>query len=152
MRNKRILTVWMITIAAATGFCQDDQNSWDYLVGVWQIEDQEQFEKWEKSADNQLLGSSYKMVGGEKVLLETLLIENIDGMIIYEAKVLGQNDGEGIRFTLNAKEEGCLSFENLDHDFPKKIRYKKVNEETVFVEVLGEGDQGFSYSMFKIIE
>ncbi len=136
-------------LVLTNGFCQSDQNRWDYLEGIWKIEGQEQFEKWEKSADNQLIGSSYKMIGGEKVLFETLLIEKIEGAIIYEARVLDQNDGEGVRFILNSDEEDWLSFENVDHDFPKKIRYKKINNDEVLVEVLGEGDQGFSYSMHK---
>jgi len=40
-----------------------------------------------------------------------------------------------------------LSFENEKHDFPNKIQYTQINENEIFVEVLGKNNEGFSYKM-----
>jgi hypothetical protein len=84
-----------------------------------------------------------------KYVSETLRIEQIDNAIIYSASVLNQNEGKTIAFTLNSEVTDKLSFENTTHDFPKKIRYTKLTDNELFVEVLGDNDQGFSFKMQK---
>ncbi|MCY1545510.1 hypothetical protein D9M68_814570 [compost metagenome] len=76
-------------------------------------------------------------------------IKSAGDQIIYSATALGQNEGKPIDFILNKDVKNKFSFENLAHDFPKKIQYTIINKTTLFVEVLGEGDKGFSYKMMK---
>lgn len=63
--------------------------------------------------------------------------------------MLNQNNAQPIAFVLNNEVKNKISFENLTHDLPKKIQYTKLDETTLFVEVLGENDKGFSYKMMK---
>jgi hypothetical protein len=44
-----------------------------------------------------------------------------------------------------------LSFENLAHDFPKKIQYKSLNENEIQVTVTGDEGSGFSFKQKKQI-
>lgn len=56
----------------------------------------------------------------QKKITETLKIERENNIWVYTATVLNQNDGKGIRFTLNEYIDSMYSFENSAHDFPKK--------------------------------
>ncbi len=66
--------------------------------------------------------------------------------------VFNQNDGKGIPFTLKSLEKNLFSFENPQHDFPKKIQYKILNSNELYVSVLGEKDKGFSYKLMKQLD
>jgi len=87
--------------------------------------------------------------GNQKKISETLLIKIIGNQIVYEATVPNQNDGKAVQFILNNEIKSYLSFENLDHDFPKKIQYKKITEDEIIVSVLGENGKGFTYTQLK---
>jgi len=68
---------------------------------------------------------------------------------VLEATVLKQNSGQTVSFVLNTEVDSILSFENLNHDFPKKIQYLKQSNNQIKVSVLGENNKGFSYIQVK---
>src|SRR5690606_13301115 len=117
-------------------------------VGTWKMDGKNTYEHWTKDA-NVLVGESFKVKDDVKYVSETLRIEQVDNNIVYTATVMGQNEGKAIAFTLNLEVTDKLSFENTTHDFPKKIRYTKLTDGELFVEVLGDNDEGFSFKMQK---
>lgn len=130
--------------------CKENKTSQlDFLVGTWKMDGKEQYEFWEKNQKDGLIGNSYKLVNNEKSISETLKIKSVGNQLIYRATVLNQNDGETIEFILNPDNNEYLSFENVNHDFPKKIQYKRINVDSVKVSILGENDEGFSYIQIK---
>ncbi|PXX98021.1 hypothetical protein DF185_16960 [Marinifilum breve] len=140
----------LIIFSICTQSCStQDLQSFHFLEGTWQVEGKQQFEKWDKFEDD-LLGEGYKLVDGKKRIFEKLAIKEIRGRIIYQATVINQNEGATISFPLNDKLSAYYSFENLEHDFPKKIQYQKINETRIKVNVLGDNEQGFSYVMNKV--
>jgi hypothetical protein len=145
MKLKILLVLFCISLK---GMAQDPMEQLNFLVGTWKVDDKNTYEHWSKEA-NVMIGESFKVTDDIKYVSETLQVKNIDGAIVYTATVLHQNDGKGIPFILNTAVTDTLSFENLSHDFPKKIRYKKLTDTEVFVEVLGENDEGFSFKMQK---
>ena len=80
---------------------------------------------------------------------ETLSIKITGHHIVYEATVPDQNEGKSISFTLNDSIKEYLSFENIGHDFPKKIQYRRITKDEIEVSVLGEEGRGFSYRQLK---
>lgn len=120
-----------------------------FLEGTWKMENKENYETWKVINDSEFEGSSYKIRAEKKTITEYLSIKEVEGKIIYTAKVLNQNNAQPIAFVLNNEVKNKISFENLTHDFPKKIQYTKLDATTLFVEVLGENDKGFSYKMMK---
>ena len=120
----------------------------DFLEGTWKMENKETYEEWKKEGEV-LIGHAYKLLEGQKQISETLKIKTENEDLIYEATVPNQNDGRTIPFRLNRAVQDQLSFENLTHDFPKKIQYKLINETRIQVMVLGEDDQGFGYFLIK---
>jgi len=125
------------------------QKALDRIVGTWKIEDKESYEYWEKKSDYLYQGYSYKIKDNKKIITEFLSLKSKNGKLIYNATVPDQNNGKTVSFVLNPKITDGLSFENLEHDFPKKIIYNLVNENTITVNVLGEGEKGFSINLTK---
>ncbi len=129
-------------------FCASPSQNVDFLIGTWKVEGKETYETWNKKGDR-LVGESYKKRGDQKYITETLEIKEENGKFIYIATVKNQNDGKGIPFTLQEVKDNLYSFENVSHDFPKKIQYKILSKTSLQVSVLGEGDKGFSYKILK---
>lgn len=121
----------------------------DFIIGTWKIEGKEQYENWELSNNKELIGYSYKFKDSQKIITETLSIKILENTVILEATVPDQNEGKTIPFTLNNEIKDYLSFENIEHDFPKIIQYKRINENEIEVTVLGEEGKGFSYKQLK---
>jgi hypothetical protein len=147
-KTKTILSLLIFTILCAfTG--KTDLDALQFLEGTWKIENKENYETWKKAGDTTLEGNAYKIKAENKVISEYLKIKSVGDQIIYSATVLNQNGVKPIDFVLNKVVKNKFSFENLQHDFPKKIQYTLINKTTLFVEVLGDGDKGFSYQMIK---
>lgn len=121
----------------------------DFIIGTWKMEGKEQYEKWELSNNKELIGYSYTFKDSQKIITETLSIKILENTVIFEATVPDQNEGKTIPFSLNNEIKDYLSFENIDHDFPKKIQYKRINENEIEVTVLGDEGKGFSYKQLK---
>jgi hypothetical protein len=130
--------------------CEVNESSeLDFLVGTWKRDNKEQFEVWEKNNSSNLKGYSYRIKDNQKTITETLLIKKIGDQFVYEATVPDQNEGRTVQFILNTETDSLFSFENDKHDFPKKIQYKRINDNQLKVIVLGDDDTGFSYIQIK---
>lgn len=149
MKTLITLGILGIIVAFSSFIAQDQLNSLGFLSGTWKMENKENYENWKGVNDSLLEGSAYKMKAGKKVTTEYFSIKALSGKIIYQARVPNQNNGKAVDFELNENLRDKYSFENLSHDFPKKIQYTKLNDTTIFVEVLGANDKGFSYKMMK---
>ena len=147
MKNGITLTLFIAMLNSCVA--QKNLNDLNFLIGTWKIENKEAFETWEKISEKEFNGESYKTFNGEKKITETLSIKVINDEIVYEATVPNQNNGETIPFKLNSTIEDRISFENLSHDFPKKIQYQKSSETKILVNVFGDDDKGFSFIIIK---
>ncbi|MBN2777388.1 MAG: SRPBCC domain-containing protein [Bacteroidales bacterium] len=144
---KNIIT--LIFIISGYINCQAQEIP-EFLQGKWKVENKDIYEEWEMVTTSEYVGSSYKIIDDKKVVSENLSIRNSAKSVIYTATVLNQNQGKGIEFTLNKIDANTFSFENLNHDFPKKIIYKKIADRQIYVQVLGKENKGFSFNMFKV--
>lgn len=120
----------------------------DFLIGTWKVENKENYEHWDKLSNEKLKGFAYKLKEGKIFVSEYMQIMQKDSEIIYNAAVINQNNGIGVDFKL-VKTDNTFIFENLNHDFPKQIIYKKLTGNELFVQVTDGKQKGFSYKMFK---
>ena len=142
---KHILTTLLLLSAGLT-FSQSDFPG--FLKGTWKMENEEIYEHWDKLDENTLKGFSYDLKGGQMAVSEYLDISRINKEITYTATVPDQNQGKGIKFKLT-RTDSTFTFENPDHDFPKRIMYQQLNETELFVQVSDGRQKGFAYSMQK---
>lgn len=123
----------------------------DFLQGSWKMENKEIYEHWDRLNENSLKGFSYSVNNGKIAVSEYLDISRIENEVIYTASVLNQNQGKGIAFML-IDADTAYAFQNLHHDFPKKIVYQKLSDTEVFVQVSDGQEHGFSYRMTRLAE
>ena len=123
----------------------------DFLAGTWKIENKDIYEHWDRLDENALKGLSYKIMNGQLAISEYLDISRSENGITYTATVLNQNQGKGIHFKLT-QTDSVYTFQNPNHDFPKKIVYQKLNPNEIFVQVSDGKQKGFAYRMVKQIE
>jgi hypothetical protein len=142
---KYILTLQILFIIELT-FAQSSYP--DFLQGTWKMENKEIYEHWDKLNENKLKGFSYKLNNGQMVISEYLDITKADNEVIYSATVLKQNQGKEVNFKLT-KTDSTFTFENPNHDFPKKIVYQKLNDTEIFVTVSDGKQKGFAYRLKK---
>ena len=146
MRNLVIAILSLFAIS-----CQQNKISdLEFLKGEWKVEGKEKYEVWERVSNSELKGYGYKIKDEKKIITENVSIKLENNTIVYCATVPDQNEGATIGFVLNEAVDSCISFENLVHDFPKKIQYKKTSNQELHINVLGENDKGFSFVMNRV--
>jgi len=119
-----------------------------FLEGTWKAEDKEHFEHWDLLNDGQMKGLAYIKDSKGMRVSEYLEISSQEGQVVYTASVLNQNNGNAIPFT-GALSGGRWVFENMDHDFPKRITYQLVDEVTIEIEISDADQTGLVYRMRK---
>lgn len=136
---KSFYTIFFLMLTL-TGLSAQDVS---FLEGTWKVADQEIYEQWTKAGDKGFIGRGYTITNGVEKITEALIINKIDGKWAYHATVANQNNGNAVVFLQNTAVKNALSFENPQHDFPKKIVYTKISDSQFLVEVSGDAGKGF---------
>ncbi len=125
-------------VAPAQAFKIEDlawmSGDWETAPGRMQID-----EHWTKVAGGSLIGMSRTVAGGKTVFYEYLRIEARGGEIYYVAHPRARNPGTDFKLVrLNSQE---AVFENLAHDFPKRLIYRKNGDGTLTARIEGDGTE-----------
>ncbi len=113
------------------------QASW--LVGTWSGKSKARtnYETWEKYNDSTYLGRSYSIQQGDTVSSESIKLVQQGEAISYIPTVDGQNNDMPVVFTLISSDSNRLIFENSAHDFPQRITYQMVSQDSLIAEISG---------------
>lgn len=130
--------------------CTKSESQLDFIIGTWQVNGKQTFETWTKINETTYEGHGYKLRDNQKQITENLKILYLDNQWVYQATVANQNKGATISFKLNPEFTDGYSFENLKHDFPKKIQYKQISKTQLEANVLGDNDQGFKLNFTRV--
>lgn len=157
MKNIFVLGVALLFLACQNksekNFDKLENMSW--LIGNWEnkIDEGLLTETWTKENDSTFSGTTYFIINKkDTVHSETILLKQLNNQLIYSPTVKGQNNDEPVDFKLSSESENTFTFENLKHDYPQKIVYKKVNETNLVATISGmqQGKQSTeSYPMKK---
>jgi hypothetical protein len=85
-----------------------------------------------------MVGMSRTVARGRTVAFEFLRIEAREGRLAYLASPGGR---PATRFELVRSAEGEAVFENLAHDFPKRIHYRKLPDGGLLARIEGDGTE-----------
>lgn len=122
-----------------TGFIETAK----WLLGDWEnISDEGHItESWKRVNDSTFAGASYFTKGKDTLSSETISLEEKRGKLYYIPTVAGQNDGKPVSFKLVIYDDNNLIFENPAHNYPQKIRYTRIHNDSMIAEISGN-DRG----------
>lgn len=113
------------------------QASW--LLGSWQsvMPEGTIVEEWKTLNDSVFSARSFFVNAKDTSFGETITLEQKGKELYYIPVVKDQNEGKPVPFRLTSPAGEELAFENPEHDFPQKIIYRKITEDSLLTEVSG---------------
>lgn len=112
----------------------------NWFIGEWANKSAEGdlTERWKKENDSLYLGESYFVTNGkDTVFTEHVRLEESNGILAFTVTVPGQNKEKPVRFEMTSVNDDRIVFENPKHDFPNKIIYYRVGNDSLKAEVSG---------------
>lgn len=110
-----------------------------WLLGNWEnkLADGKLSETWKKVNDSTFQAQSYFIKEKDTLHFETITLKQKGEELTYNAAVKGQNGDKPVTFKLTNLTEKQLVFENSKHDYPKKISYTQITEDSLITEISG---------------
>lgn len=121
------------------------------LAGTWIISKPgyDLYESWIWQNDSTLKGKSFMVKGTDTTTLENIQLTQKTTDIFYQPLVSDQNNGKIISFKLTAFSGNSFTFENPQHDYPKRIIYRFTGEKNLHASIdNGTEDAGKSSDFY----
>ncbi len=134
---KRILVILMVFVSIASAQTRTTVSDLSWFTGFWKMENNGVIieEYWHPVRDNAMEGRSTTTKDEKVIDSETMRIDqNAKGEIKYHAKPAKQ---KGASFTLVMIDSVTAVFENVKHDFPQRIIYRKISGDELQAEIEG---------------
>ncbi|MFN8010681.1 MAG: DUF6265 family protein [Holophagaceae bacterium] len=110
-----------------------------WMAGAWRTTGPVTFEEhWMAPRGGLMVGMGRTVAKGRAVAFEFLRIETKEGRTAYLASPGGR---PATRFELTRATADEAVFENLAHDFPKRIIYRRLPDGGLFARVEGDGTE-----------
>jgi len=139
--NLFILFLFFIIISCTADYKYGiEQVEW--LLGSWEnrIPQGTTIESWQKLNDTSLTATSFLVTKTDSVLIGKIKIVQKNNNLFYIPSVVNQNEGKAIEFELTKATLNSMTFENSEHDFPQKISYTKINNDSLVAVIYGISD------------
>jgi hypothetical protein len=145
-----LLVILFLSVAIADPKLSISDLSW--ITGDWQTTSGGKAqidEHWTNLSGGSMMGMSRTVAGDKTVEFEYLRIEERADGVFYVAHPKGRCPGTDFKLTRASATEAV--FENPQHDFPKRIIYRKTSEDTLTVSIDGgEGTKAISFVYKKL--
>lgn len=136
--------IFVLFLATLLPSCQPtnalDQASW--ILGTWEQRTSRGslYEQWKTRDAHAFQAISFFLKKGDTIILETVTLREEAGQLYYEPSVTNQNDGLSVQFTLQAISPNNMVFENPVHDFPQRIEYRRITQDSLVATISGMQD------------
>lgn len=149
MRARAILPVLLGSVAAAG---QGPVRLPGWMAGCWEQSRQGRVtvEMWMAPAAGLMLGASRTVAGNAVREYEQMLLRVDNGRLVYTAHPSGQAEAS---FTSTEVTDSSLVVENLQHDFPQRVIYRRQGKDSLRARIEGpgpSGTQGMDFPMRRI--
>lgn len=116
-----------------------EQARW--LAGCWELKrgNRTGFEMWMPPAGGIMMGASRTVANGQVVEWERLQLSEKDGHLVYTSLPSGQTE---VSFTSTVTTDSGFTVENLQHDFPQRIIYRRHGADSLIARIEGPGGSG----------
>lgn len=116
------------------------------LEGTWVMKTEKGFigETWKKVNDDWLQSKGFFAKGADTISNESVALRVRSNGIYYTSTVNNQNDAKPVDFKLTSADikTKTFVFENPQHDFPKRIIYEIVSNDSLHAYIDG-GEGGY---------
>jgi hypothetical protein len=128
---------WTQAVTLSRASSAMDSVRW--LLGCWDLSsgNRNVLEQWVLTRDGEMTGTSRMTVGGVERESERLRLYAAGDTLVYAAHPSGQPPAE---FRAPSSTRNQVIFENLAHDFPQRIIYKRSGADSLIASI--EGDRG----------
>lgn len=133
-----VLTVGVLVAASLPAAAQGAAPPFDWLVGCWRMERGATVidEHWGDMQGGLMLGTSRTVRNGRATGHEFSRIITGPTGTVFEAMPSGQSAASFPAVVIAADS---VVFANPAHDFPKRVVYRRVNADSIFAAVSGDG-------------
>ena len=123
-----------------------------WLLGEWVNQSQEGVisENWTQPNDSTLIANSNYIKEEDTLHFENIILKEKEGELVYETTIKGQNNDKPIVFTLLSETENELVFENLQNDYPQKIKYQRNSKSGITISISGKQSKKVVAEQFKM--
>lgn len=94
-------------------------------------------ENWKRLDDEHLTAESFILVQKDTVFYERIFLTKTAKGWDYTVSVRDQNKELPVTFASTTLSDDLLVFENRQHDFPNRIEYKKITEDSLVATIFG---------------
>jgi len=111
------------------------------LAGCWRagVDLASTEEQWMAPTGGIMVGMSRTLMEGRARAWEFLLIRAVEDRLVYWAHPSGQ---EPTAFPATSISDNRAVFANPEHDFPKRIEYRRASADRMVASVFGQADAG----------
>lgn len=111
----------------------------NWLIGSWEnnTKDMNFVEIWKIANDSIYSAESYVLVSKDTVFYESVNLIQKNDSLFYIVSARNQNNEKPVSFYLTKSNSNQLVFENPKHDFPNKIVYNKINNDSMVATIEG---------------
>jgi hypothetical protein len=136
---------------------KNKMEKFNWIIGSWKMETKRGIiiETWISTDDSTLSGESVRVnLTGGTDLLETVRIVNRNKEYFYIPTAKGQNEDRPVIFKITSADKSGFVAENPEHDFPKRISYQLISEDSIHAIIdagpaMPEKKSDFYFSRFK---
>ncbi len=141
MRVRMTVTTCVLITATVAGVAGQTIRAPTWLAGCWEQRtgNRESLEMWMPPAGGLMLGASRTMVGGTVRDYEQVMIKVEGGNLVYTASPSGQQTAS---FTSVNVTDTSFTVENLQHDFPQRIIYRRRGADSLIARIEGPARGG----------
>lgn len=109
-----------------------------WLAGCWELKNGDRLieEHWMAPRGGLMLGMARTLRAGKLASYEqTLIRRGPDGRLVFVASVPGQAP---TTFTAAGESDTAIAFRNMEHDFPKEVRYARRGADSLLASIAGD--------------
>lgn len=127
-------------------------TTFNWLLGQWEAKTGETnfYESWNMLDDSTLKAFSFMLKGSDTVFSENISLAYRMGKIEYIPLFPGEKPEDAVRFVLIDSTRHVFVFENKSHDFPQRIIYKAISQDSVLAWIEGNEKGKFRKEEFKL--
>ena len=138
MRKISFFAILSVLLISCKGNYEEiDQLEW--IAGNWKgiAQGNNVYESWTRTNDSTWTGTSRFEKEGKLLFSEKMTITKRKDILSFTSVSVEQNNGNAVQFIAHTFDPESVIFENLAHDYPQQIVYKKISTDSLLVYIDG---------------